>query len=206
LEYYAKMLNVHKDLIYRRIIKEETIPAGDKIHSIFLEFTEWINKGKLHPNVELGKKILITTNQNHLILDYQIMDNQSDSQAIIPLYKRIKASILGVIKSWSFDKGFTNAKAKKELESDRINVIIPKKGKKNKSEQAIENSKEFKGLRNKHSAIESNINQLEHNGLDRCPDKSRNAFNRYVGLGVLSYNLHRIGKKLLENRRLVQAA
>jgi len=210
LQYYAKMLNMHKDLIYRRIIKRETIPAEDKIYSIFLEFTEWINKGKLHPNVELGKKILITTNQDHLILDYQIMDNQSDSQTIVPLYNRMQAFIADSISSWSFDKGFTDGKAKKHLESSGIKVIIPKKGKKNKLEQATEQTKEFKSLRNKHSAIESNINQLEHNGLDRCPDKSRKAFNRYVGLGVLSYNLHRIGKKLQEIQRvstaLIQAA
>jgi len=48
-------------------------------------------------------------------------------------------------------------------------VIMPKKGKKNSRER--EEAALFKKFRNAHSAVESNINQLEHNGLDRCPDK-----------------------------------
>ena len=56
----------------------------------------------------------------------------------------------------------------------------------------------FKKFKNAHSAIESNINELEYNGLDRCPDRGRQNFGRYIGLGVLSYNLHKIGKMLQE--------
>jgi len=201
LEYYAKMLEVHSNLLFRRIIQKETIPNSDKIHSIFLNFTEWISKGKLYPNVELGKKVLITTNQNHLIVDYQVLDNTMDSETLLPLTDRIWALYPNKISTWSFDKGFTNYQSKKLMESYDIKVIIPKKGKKNKSETIMEQSREFKHLKHKHSAIESNINELEHNGLDFCPDRSRSAFNRYIGLGVMSYNLHRIGKKIVEQRR-----
>jgi hypothetical protein len=38
---------------------------------------------------------------------------------------------------------------------------------------------------------------LEHHGLDRCPDKGLPGFKRYVGFGVLAYNLHKIGQRLL---------
>ena len=62
------------------------------------------------------------------------------------------------------------------------------KGKKNQSEQAEESSKTFKKLRHKHSAVESDINRLEHHGLDRCLDKGLNAFKRYCALGVLAAN------------------
>ena len=40
------------------------------------------------------------------------------------------------------------------------------KGKKNKAEQGEESSKTFKKLRHKHPAVESDINRLEHHGLD----------------------------------------
>ena len=55
---------------------------------------------------------------------------------------------------------------------------------------------DFKAGRRKHSAIESNINSLEHHGLDRCPDRSLAHFKRYVALGVLSYNLTLLGALL----------
>jgi hypothetical protein len=64
--------------------------------------------------------------------------------------------------------------------------------------------------------VESNINMLEHHGLNRCMDKGLFAFNRCVGLSVLAYNLHILGNVLKakeqeaeakgEKRRLKQAA
>lgn len=65
-------MNKHIDLLERRTIKGKKIPQEEKIFSIFETYTEWINKGKRHPNVELGKKLLITTNQYGLIIDYLI--------------------------------------------------------------------------------------------------------------------------------------
>ena len=78
---------------------------------------------------------------------------------------------------------------------------MPKRGKRNSQEQARERQRGFVALRRKHSAIESDINALEHHGLDRCPDKGLHGFKRYVGFGVLAYNLHKIGRRLLERRR-----
>ena len=78
---------------------------------------------------------------------------------------------------------------------------MPKKGKKSKAEQEEESGKTFKKLRNKHSAVESDINRLEHHGLDRCPDKGLKAFGRYCALGVLAANLHTMGNVLQEKVR-----
>ena len=50
--------------------------------------------------------------------------------------------------------------------------------------------------RNAHSAVESNINMLEHHGLNRCVDKGLRGYKRCVGLSVLAYNLHILGNVL----------
>ncbi len=68
-----------------------------------------------------------------------------------------------------------------------------------------ENSHSFKRLKNKHSAIESNINELENRGLDRCPDRGIDHFKRYIGLGVCAYNLKKIGRQILKQQREAQA-
>lgn len=78
---------------------------------------------------------------------------------------------------------------------------MPKKGKLNQAEKAQESHPKFKKTRNRHSAVESNINKLEHRGLDRCPDKSYAHFKRYVAPGVCAYNLHKIGAELLRLER-----
>jgi len=204
LDRFMELLDKHIDLLERRLIKGEQIPHEEKVFSIFEDYTEWITKGKLHPNVELGKKLAITTDQYNLIVDYRIMDHQSDSEIIKELAGHL--TTLFPIKSWSFDKGFWHKDNKAILETCVEKVVMPKKGKCNKIEQAEESHRSFKLLRNRHSAVESNINELECRGLDRCPDRGYGNFKRYIGLSVVAYNLRRIGQELIAIQRRQQEA
>jgi hypothetical protein len=45
--------------------------------------------------------------------------------------------------------------------------------------------------------VESEMNSLEHHGLNRCLDLGLPGYLRYVGYGVMSYNLHMIVRELL---------
>ena len=204
LERFMLLLQKHIDLVERRIIKGEDIPHREKMFSIFEQYTEWVTKGKMRPNVELGKKVAITTDQFNLIVDYHIMDHESDSEMVPGLAERVLVDYQ--VKSWSFDKGFWS-KANKELLSNVTDILVlPKKGKCNKSEKVEERKPKFTKLRNKHSAVESNINELEHRGLNRCPDKGYGNFKRYIGLAVCSYNLKKIGEYLITQQRLIVQA
>jgi len=195
LERFMKLLRKHIDLVERRLIKEEVIPHQEKMFSIFEDYTEWITKGKMRPNVELGKKAAITTDQFHLIVDYRVMDHQADSGAVPGIAEKLLEKYS--VNSWSFDKGFWH-KENKALLAKSINIVVmPKKGKRNIQEQEEERRISFKTLKNKHSAIESNINELECRGLNRCPDRGLRNFKRYVGLAISAYNLRRIGTELI---------
>lgn len=200
LDYYLQMLDKHIDLLERRIIKDETIPQSEKVFSVFEPYTEWINKGKQHPNVELGKNVQITTDQYHLIVDFQIMDKEVDKGTVVSLIKRLSDKWKH-IDSWSFDKGFYSKVNKQALEQAVEHAVMRKKGKLTEHESLAENAPIFKKLYHAHSAIESNINELEHKGLDRCPDKTYAHFKTYVTLGITAYNLHRIGTQLLREEQ-----
>ena len=196
LERFIGLMEKHINLVERRIIKGEKIPHEEKLFSIFEEYTEWITKGKQRPNVELGKKVSITTDQYGLIIDYYIMENESDSEVVLSTADRILSKYK--IYSWSFDKGYYHTDNKWLLGTEVEKVIMPKKGKRTKQETEEEHTRSFKKLKNKHSAVESNINELEHSGLDRCPDRGYHGFKRYIGIGVIAYNLQRLGKQLLK--------
>lgn len=201
LQHYRKYLEKFIDQVERRLINGEEIPASEKIFSIFEPHTEWIKKGKLHPNVELGKLLLITTDQFQYIVDYKVMEHEKDAAQVVPLCERLKTNFPQVaIASHSFDKGFSS-KINFGVVSAITQAIMPKKGKKNKLEQERESHPEFIKLRNKHSAIESNINMLEHHGLNRCPDRGLQGLSEYAGLSVLAYNLHILGNELLARER-----
>ncbi len=202
LEYFHGMLNKQIDLVERRVIRDEVIPAEEKIHSLFEPHTEWLYKGKSNKRVELGHNILVTSDQWGFIVDHVVVEKQADVSLSIPLADRLLGRYgEGAIESISFDKGFYKKENKELLGLYIPAVIMPKKGKKNKAEQEEESGKTFKKLRHKHSAVESDINRLEHHGLDRCPDKGLKAFKRYCALGVLAANLHKLGNVLQEKAR-----
>ena len=49
--------------------------------------------------------------------------------------------------------------------------MLKQKGRRNKVRLETERDKDFKQLNNSHQSIESDINQPEHHGLNKCPDK-----------------------------------
>src|SRR6185436_439426 len=201
LDYFHTMMIKQLDLVERRLIRKETIPHEEKIFSLFEPHTEFIKKGKLFPPVELGHKVLLTTDQNELILDYRVMEQPSDKDEVIGLADRLLGRFgAGAISSLSFDKGFTREEDRRLLELYIPEVIMPKRGKRNEAEQTRESARSFQRLRRKHHAIESDINALEHHGLNRCPDKGYDGYKRYIGFGILAYNLHKIGGQLLADR------
>lgn len=197
LDYFFGMLEKHIDLLDRRVMRGEDIPTAEKIYSIFETDTEWINKGKAHPGVELGHRALIATDEHQLIVDYRTPSGP-DSQESIGVADRLLGRFGDeAIGSISYDKGFTNAGDKELIELYIPVVVMPKRGKKTVAQAAEESGRTFAKLRRAHSAVESAINALEHHGLDRCLDVGSEAFERYTGYGVMAYNLHLIGRRLL---------
>jgi transposase, IS5 family len=201
LDYFHSALIKQLDLVERRWLQGETIPHEEKVFSLFEPHTQWIKKGKLFPPVELGRKLLLATDQHELILDYKVMGQLSDGNEVVGLADRLLGRYGSIgLASLSFDRGFSREEDRQLLELYIAEVIMPKRGKRNSQEQEREHQRSFVALRRKHCAIESDINALEHHGLNRCPDKGWHGFKRYVGFGVLAYNLHKIGRRLLERR------
>ena len=202
LAWFHGMLAKHLDLVDRRLLKQETIPAHEKVFSLFEPHTEWIQKGKQRPNVELGHRLLIATDQQQLIQDYAVLQGEAEVDQSVPVADRLLGRYgAGGVASLSFDKGFTRAADRELLGLYIPEVVMPKRGQKNAAETERESGKKFVALRRQHSAVESEINSLEHHGLNRCLDVGRAGYLRYVGYGVLSYNLHVLGRELLRRQR-----
>ena len=178
LRHYLDYVKKFSGQIERRLLKGESIPSEEKTYSIFEPHTEWISKGKKNKPVELGHLLLITTDQYQFIIDTKIMEGEKDVSQIKPLQERLNKNFgHAQIVSHSFDKGFWS---KDNLEALRTGttkqVVLPKRGKHSKEDQERESDKNFKAKRNAHSAVESNINILEHHGLNQCMDKGLHTF------------------------------
>ena len=199
--YFHEMLVKHIDLVERRLVHKETIPHAEKVFSLFEPHTELIKKGKSMPPVEFGHRLLLGTEQHGLVIDYKVMEGGRESAEVMPVVERVQKRFgTDSIASLSTDKGFSTVPIRKELEETIDHVVMPKKGRLSIADQEREQGRKWKKLKDKHSTIESDINCLEHHGLNRCPDKGLEGYKRYVGLGVLAFNLHRIGAALLAQR------
>jgi transposase, IS5 family len=205
LAYFQQMLDKHIDLVDRRLLQGQDIPAAEKVYSLFEPHTEWLTKGKLHPPVELGRRLLVATDQHQLVQDYQGPVGVDVDQSVPVAGRLIGRYGENQIASISFDKGFTRKEDRQLLELFIAQVIMPKRGRKNAEEAEAESAKKFVAVRKAHSAVESAINALEHHGLNRCLDVGLEGYTRYIGYGVLAYNLHVIGRQLLAQRRAAGA-
>ncbi len=185
------------DQIERRVLEDEAIRSKEKIYSIFEPHTEWINKGKAGVLVELGVKVCIMEDQYQFILHHQVMEKMQDVDVAVSMVTETQKHFPS-LNSCSFDKGFHSPANQVDLATHLDQVVLPKKGKVSSEEKTTMNAPEYKKVRRQHSAVESAINALEQHGLDRCPDHGIDGFKRYVALGVLARNLHRIGAILTE--------
>lgn len=137
--------------------------------------------------------------EDHLgfILNYQTMQNQTDDQVAVTIVQESK-KMFPNLSSCSFDKGFHSPSNQIKLKEILDTVALPKKGKLLKKDVEHQQSKTYKVAKRKHSAVESAINALEVHGLDRCPDKGIDGFERYIGLAILGRNLQIIGSILIK--------
>jgi transposase, IS5 family len=162
-----------------------------------------ILEGKQAPGrTGLGPRLLLVTDPQPLIQDDAVLQGEAEVDQSLPVADRLLGrSGAGSVASRSFDKGFTRAEDRELLSLSIPEVVMPKRGKKNAAETERERGKKFMALRRHHSAVESASNSLEHHGLNRCLDVGLEGYRRYVGDGVMSYNLHVIGRELLRRER-----
>ena len=204
LKKYHDYLLKLSDQVDRRILKGEKIAHGEKIFSIFEEHTEWLSKGKTGRPVELGHNVQITTDQFHFIVDHEVLVKKTDKETTIELGDRLEAKFKDVCKlvSISFDRGYFSKLGYEYLSKIFDLVVMPKPGKKSAEQEMKESEEQFVEKRKTHSGIESNINELEHCGANKVPDKGLNGFKKYVAWSVLSYNIKRLGKEVVKQALL----
>jgi len=187
------------DMVHRRVIEGEKVPNAEKILSLHAEHTRWICKGKAMPNeVEWGVPVAVTECQYGLILGWDIMWTESDVEMTVQIVDRYMEEFLN-LSSISFDRGYWSVPNWEALRDRGVEVILPKKGYKNKGEVERESAEEFRRKRRQHAQIESCINSLEQHGAARIRTKGGKAgFARSIGASVVATNLCRIGKVLME--------
>ena len=199
IEKYIRYSEIFMEQIERRLIKGEKIAHGEKIFSVFKPYTEWIQKGKAGVVAELGVRIGILDDQYGFHLSYRVMHKKTDDKIAVEITEEAKAKY-PELHSCSYDKAFYTPENLRKLKEIIPFVVMPKKGRRNSEEEAEEKSPGFIRERLGRSAVESDIHSLMVHGLSVCRDYGKERFHRYVALGILGDDLHKLGAVLKEKK------
>jgi transposase, IS5 family len=199
LLHYVILTNKVCDNARRRVLQGETLANDEKIFSIFEPHTELIKRGKQPNPIQFGHNVLVVEDAVGFVVDYGVVGNGVlDQDLVVPVMKGLQKRFGGKIKSASFDRAFHTPENQQELAKIVRTPCIASKGQEKGRQQQKEGTVGFRKARQNHPGVESVIGALQAgNGLERCRDRSKQGYERYVALGILGRNLQTLGKLLL---------
>lgn len=182
----------------RRVFKQETVPAGEKILSIFEPHSDIIKRGKAGKPTEFGHKVWLDEVDGGIVSDYRILEgNPGDSDQWQPAIDRHIEQFGKAPYQASADRGVYSADNETYATDKGVKrVILPKAGYKSQKRRQHERLSWFRRGRHYHSGVEGRISVLKRkHGLDRCLNHGQDGFERWVGWGIIANNLTKIGQK-----------
>ena len=185
------------DQARRRVLDGESVPASEKIVSIFEDHTDVIRKDAR--DTLYGHKICLTAGTSSLVLDCRILDgNPPDSTLAINMIQR-HTEIHGYAPNQvAFDGGFSSRKNLEEIKQLGVHDVVFAKSRGIKVSDMAKSTWVFRRLRNFRAGIEGIISFLKRVfGLDRCSWRALPSFHSYVWSGIITSNLLVIARHLL---------
>lgn len=200
------------DQTRRRVLQDETVPAEEKVYSIFEPHTDLIKRGKALKPVEFGHKVFLAESAQGLITDYRVLDgNPVDSDHVPTSLDHHQEIFERVPDDYAADRGFYSVEnVQYSKDAGVVQVCIPQRGGQRTAEQEeLERTPAFKKGQRFRAGIEGRISVLfRGRGMKRCLSKGRERFEILVGAAVLANNLMRIADLLAKqkpNRRKTAA-
>ncbi len=144
----------------RRIIDGESVPAQEKIVSIFEPHTDIIRKDRRE--TYYGHKICLTGGASNLILDCVVLDGNPADSTLTGMMLERQDDIYGryPLKA-ALDGGFASQANLEEAKSNGVKDVCFSKGRGLAEEDMCRSKRVYKGLRNFRAGIESGISWLK---------------------------------------------
>lgn len=192
------------DQARRGVLLEESVPASEKIVSIFEPHTDIIVRGKARKPTEFGHKILLCETQSGLVTDYSVLDgNPTDDRWVARSLERHEQMFGLAPEVLAADRGFHSEQNMLTCAEAGVRVAsIPKRGgKRSPDEAAREKGRKFKIAQRFRCGIEGRISVLlRGRGMRRCRLHGLRRFEFFVASAVLANNLLRIADQLIARR------
>jgi IS5 family transposase len=169
----------------RAVVDGETVPACERVFSLFEQHTELIKRGKRQKPVEFGHKVLLCESVEKFITDYEVYEEQEAdcelTESVIARHEKLFGKRPEVLAA---DKGFCPAEAKYAELAERVDTLAIPKRMRDFVDKVLAHWQAFR------AGIEGTISGLKRAfRLIRCFFRGFRSFSSAVGLGVFCHNL-----------------
>jgi IS5 family transposase len=169
----------------RSQVDGETVPASERVFSLFEPHTELIKRGRREKQVEFGHKVLLCESVEKFITDYEVYRRQlADcdlTEAVIDRHEKLFGERPEVLAA---DKGFCPAEAKFKELAERVDMLAIPRRMQDFLDKVLSHWQAFR------AGIEGTISGLKRAfRLIRCFFRGFKSFESAVGLGVFCHNL-----------------
>jgi transposase, IS5 family len=170
-------------------IAGESVPAGEKLVSLFEPHADIIVKGRR--DVDYGHKLNLTTGRSGLILDLVIeAGNPADRERLLPMLERHIAFYGAAPRQAAADGGYASRANLSGAKAWGVRDMAFHKKSGLRIEDMVRSRWVYRKLRNFRAGIEASISCLKRAyGLARCTWRGLDHFKTYVWSSVLAYNL-----------------
>ena len=181
----------------RRVLRGESVPAEEKLVSIFETHTDIIRKD--NRDTYYGHKLTLTGGASALVLDWVLEEgNPADSTLFLRMLDRQKDRYGQYPRQTTADGGMASKNNLKEAKERGVQDVVFAKKASLRVPDMASSTWVYRQLRNFRAGIEGVISFLKRVfGLDRCTWKGATSFASYVGASVVSANLLLLARHLL---------
>ena len=189
----------------RRILRGETVPATEKIVSLFEPHTQIIVRHKAGKPVEFGRKLWLEEVEGGIVSGWKrLVTPGSDSPYLLPSLTAHRQRFGRLPRLVAADRGVFSPPNLTQAEALGVHrIAIPATGRSHPSERGqTERQRWFRRGFRFRAGIEGRISVLQRAyGLDRCRDPGEAGMGRWIGWGIVTANLKRIAGTVADRER-----
>lgn len=187
----------------RRVLQGESVPAVEKLLSLFEPHTQVIQRHKPGQAVEFGRKLWLDEVEGGIVSRYVLLDQPGQDQP------HLAGSLAGHQERFGHppwlvagDRGvFSAANERLAQQAGVKRIVLPATGKPSAERQRRERTGWWRRGFRFRAGIEGRISVLRRGfGLDRCRDHGEVGMGRWLGWGVLAHNLRQIARTVARRR------
>ncbi len=180
----------------RRVLEGESVPAGEKLLSLFEPHTQVIPRFKAGQAVEFGRKLRLDEVEGGIITGYAVLEQGGgqDQPYLADALANHRGQFGRAPDLLAADRGLASAANERLTKQAGVKqVALPHVGKAPPGRRAEEKGRRFKRAYRFRAGIEGRIHVLRRDrGLKRCRYHGERGMGRWVGWGILTHNLSQI--------------